>query len=118
MEEFHSLGIADVAYIVASQQHEEKFLSEYFFSVKALEIVAEHLPSLVELYEFVHREFAYRISEETARKLTIRGMLNQLKNIFSRDESTHLKDMIKGFFGLSVLTRMGVLKCFLFQNAA
>lgn len=94
--------MTDVEYIAASQPN--NLLSEYLFAKKALEIVDKHLPILVELYEFIHRELSYRITKDSAGKLTIHGMFNQLKNNrelkrhFSREVTKHLKEMIEIYF--------------------
>lgn len=94
--DFQSLRIPDVEYIVASRS--KNFLSEYYFSQEALEIVAEYLPILVKLYEFIHREISYRITKDTARKLTIQGMIDQFKKHFSREDTNNLKEMITSYY--------------------
>lgn len=70
-----------------------------------MEIVAKCLPTLVELYEFIHREISYRITKERARKLTIQRMLSelkkndQLKKSFSQEDTKNFKEMIEIYFG-------------------
>ena len=96
--DFLSLEVADVEYIAASQQID--FLSEYLFAKEALEVVAKNLPILVELYEFIHRELSYKLTKDTAKELTIHGMLNKIKKhkLFSPEDIKNLKEMIDIYF--------------------
>ena len=108
--DYLNLTIADVGYIAASKP--SNLLSEYLFTKEALEIVAKFLPTLVELYEFIHREISYRITKDTAKELKIQEMLNQLKKgdrfrkYFSQEDTKNLKEMINKYFGKNVHTSL------------
>ena len=97
-DDFLSLEVADLGYIAATQQID--FLSEYLFAKEALEVVAKNLPILVELYEFIHRELSYKLTKDTAKELTIHGMLTKIKKyqLFSPEDIKNLKEMIDTYF--------------------
>jgi hypothetical protein len=95
-----NLAVAHLEYIAASRP--KSLLSEYIFSSEALDIVDKHLPILVELYEFIHRELSYRLTKDLAKKLTIQGMLkriDKLQSHFSQEDIKHLNQMISHYFG-------------------
>jgi hypothetical protein len=105
-DDYLSLKVADLKCIAASQP--KSFLSEYIFAKEALDIVDQHLPVLVELYEFIHRELSYRITKDLAKDLTIQEMLEKLKSgklksHFSQEDIKHLKKMVHIYCGKVVV---------------
>ena len=94
-KQHHVLTSTDVQYAVISLG--ENFVSEYFFALKALEIVIGNLPNLVELYDFIHRELSHRLTKDNAEQLSIKEIQRQLGYHFSPEDVKHFKVMLKKF---------------------
>ena len=89
------LKCTDVQYVVTSLG--ENFVSEYFFALKALEIVLRNLPALVELYDFIHRELSHHLSRADAEELSIKEVQRQLGHLLSPEDAKFFKVMFTKF---------------------
>lgn len=97
-EEKHTrvLTCTDVQYVVTSLG-KNFFVSEYFFAIKALEIVLQNLPVLVELYDFIHRELSHHLSRANAEELSIKEIHGQLGHLFSPEDAKFFKNTFTKF---------------------
>ncbi len=93
--------ISDIQYTAASLG--ETFASEFLSSFDVLNVVSKSLPVLIEFYDLIHKELAYRIGVDVANELSIEKLLHQMKNHFSIEETRHFRQKFKEYEGIAII---------------
>ncbi len=77
-------------------------LSQFALYRRQLEVGGELLPSLVELYQWLHQELAYVITRKDAESIPLSRAVRVLARSYSVDEGERLLQLYKRLKGITI----------------